>query len=412
MRGLQVLELLLFVTFIGLVLASSPRLGSTNPFQLYFFTWFSTIVAYYFSSESYFSVSSDFWLLMFFAKSIALLILIGAYVDSSRQPRPKKSEWAPVPRGKLILAAQVVVLLSMPLAYQRAVYLAAGNDVFTIAGYVSLRYAMTQEGISFGYAAYFSILSFVVSSITIYLYFRGAVSFYRLFLSVSISMFYLYLGTGRTFVLLFAILMILPLVRIRIVRFKGIVASLLLLSVAFVFVAMMTDKGVSADVGFSENLRSFFDIVRSYVVAPLLSFAQLAKSPASSSDLGLNTFRTFFAIAYALELSNTAPVVLIRDYVFVPDPMNVYTVYDAYFRDFSTFGICIPPIFLVGHWLLYRKSERTGGVWLFYYSASTYPLIMQFFQDQYFSLLSTWIQIAFWYWLLLAPSSNYKLKPT
>jgi oligosaccharide repeat unit polymerase len=106
-------------------------------------------------------------------------------------------------------------------------------------------------------------------------------------------------------------------------------------------------------------------------------------------------------LQYALGLSNIQPVALIKEFTYVPDLTNVYTVYEVYFRDFSYSGILIPPLFLVGHYWLYRKALLFGGVWIFYYSASVYPLVMQFFQDQYFSILSLWIQVAFWFWLIL-----------
>jgi oligosaccharide repeat unit polymerase len=131
-----------------------------------------------------------------------------------------------------------------------------------------------------------------------------------------------------------------------------------------------------------------------------LAFSQLFES-SPSPDWGVHTFRFFIALQYVLGISAITPKPLVREFDFVPDPTNVYTAYDVYFRDFAYFGILVPPTFLILHYWLYRKAMRLGGVWIFYYSASVYPLVMQFYQDQYFSLLSMWIQIIFWYWIFL-----------
>jgi oligosaccharide repeat unit polymerase len=172
----------------------------------------------------------------------------------------------------------------------------------------------------------------------------------------------------------------------------------------------MTGKGILIDEGLLENIDSLLENLRSYTIAPLLAFSKLVESN-PPLGWGENTFRFFIALQHSLGLSNIQPVALIKDYAYVPDSVNVYTVYEVYFRDFFYSGILIPPLYLVGHYWLYRKALLFGGVWIFYYSASVYPLVMQFFQDQYFSLLSLWIQIVFWYWLIIVlPKSRLWIR--
>jgi oligosaccharide repeat unit polymerase len=117
---------------------------------------------------------------------------------------------------------------------------------------------------------------------------------------------------------------------------------------------------------------------------------------------GANTFRFFYALLFKIGISDVKPQELIREYMYIPDPINVYTVYENYYLDYSYYGMIIPGIFLIVHYLLYAKARRKSGVWTFYYASSTYPLIMQFFQDQYFSLLSIWLQVIFWYYLFIS----------
>lgn len=399
------LECLMCLIFLGLVLASGRRIGFSNPFQIYFLIWFLIIFGYYLSRETFIEVSLEFLLLMFAAKALALSLLIGIYATPLFQVKSKQAIFIPEARDRRVWLAQILVLIALPLAYQQAIHLADGDSIFTVLGYVKLRLALTENGESFGLLDYFTSLAFVLSSIQIYSYLAKKTSFLRLTLSVLISLQYGYLGTGRTLFLLLIILMVTPLITVKIIRFRGMAISVLLTIFIFIFVATLTGKGISPDADFFENIASFLDNLRGYTIAPWLALSQFIKSW-SGMDFGLNTFRFFVSVLHASGLTNIAPIALIRDYEYIPDPTNVYTVYEAYFRDFWYFGIFIPPIFLIGHWWLYRKANRTGGVWVFYYSASIYPLVMQFFQDQYFSLLSMWIQFGFWYWFLLTPNNR------
>lgn len=394
------LELLLLITFVGLALASQRRMGLANPFQIYFLIWFLVFFGYYFSRNSYIKVQPEFLMLMLLAKSPPFLFLIVILKNPSIEAKLRNNHLIGLKNYNFIIIAQILVFLLLPFVYNKALLLSGDLDIFSVLGYIQLRTSMTEDGQGYGVLAYFSMLSYVVSSISVVLYATKEISILRLIISVVISLFYVYLGTGRTSVLLFMLLTFIPLVLLKIFKLKEILIFSLLVIVLFVFIASMTAKGISVNSGFLENINSFLENIRGYTVAPLLALSEFIDSN-FSIGLGENIFRTLFAFAYSLGFTDAPPIALIKDWVFVPDPTNVYTVYEAYLRDFLYVGIFIPPFFLLLHWWLYRRAMRVGGIWIFYYAASVYPLMMQFFQDQYFSLLSTWVQVGFWYWFFL-----------
>jgi oligosaccharide repeat unit polymerase len=215
-----------------------------------------------------------------------------------------------------------------------------------------------------------------------------------------VSLFYVYVSTGRTHLLLLLSLTLVPLIMLEVVRLRGLSIALLLTAATFVFIATMTAKGISLEADFLENAASLAENLRAYTVAPFVAMSELMQAD-RPIEWGANTFRFFISVLHALGVSDTPPPMLIRDYVFVPDPTNVYTVYDVYFRDFSYLGVFVPPSLLAVHWWLYDRARKVGGKWMFYYAASVYPLATQFFQDQYFSPLSIWIQIGLWFWIFL-----------
>lgn len=395
------LECLLLLLLTGLALASRPKMGLANPFQIYFFIWLAVFAGFYIQRESFISVSAEFLEFMMLTNAVALFLLAVSY---SRMSSGIGKEIGGVVASDLstplVTFAQVVAVIALYFVYKKAVLLAGGRDVFSVAGYVELRRSLTGGGGGFGYLSYVFLLAFVLASIQLQSYLDKSGGLITAVVSIATAILYAYFSTGRTFFLLLASMVIFPLVMRRVVRVRGLVVFALIVALFFMFVAMMTRKGITMDGTLFENAESFLLSLRSYTVAPVLALYSLFGSDIAL-DFGLNSFRFFVSLLHFLGLSEVPPADLIRGYVFVPDPTNVYTVYEVYFRDFGYVGLLVPPLFLVGHWWLYARSRQMGGIWVFWYSVSLYPLVMQFFQDQYFSLLSMWIQIFFWYWLLL-----------
>ena len=405
------LELLLLLTATGLALACDRRLGFGNPFQIYFLIWSLIFFAFYLFRETFVAVPMEYLLLMLTAKALVLLLLLVIRIEFSNQTGVNRHPSFNL-RTHLIAVAQVSVCFAAPFAYLRAKELAGGEDIFTVVGYITLRSEMTDGGGQIGFLAYFSILSYAVTSLTMLAYKKKAAGMLRLVFSSAVSLFYVYLSTGRTNLLLLFSLMLMPLILLEFVRVKSAIVALFFVGLIFTFVAAMTAKGISLEAGFSENAISLSENLRAYTVAPFLAMSELMQTE-RTAEWGANTFRFAISVMHALGVIEQPPAALIRDYVFVPDPTNVYTVYDVYFRDFSYLGIFIPPALLVFHWWLYRQGRKIGGRWVFYYAASVYPLAMQFFQDQYFSLLSIWIQVGLWFWIFVVPerSIHEELRP-
>jgi oligosaccharide repeat unit polymerase len=396
------LETLLIVTLAGFILSCLGKPGIGNPFKIYFLIWFIVILGYYLSRESYIRVSNEFFILLLSAKIFSFVIMSVVYLKPNVLQKFSKLPEINNDQDWAIFIGQIVVVSVLPFIYLKASAIAGSSDVFSMSGYIKLRLATTSGNDQFGIFKYFGILSFVISSLTIISYQNGKARSWRLVLTIFVSLFYIYLGTGRTYLLLLVCLAVIPSVLVGAIRMKGIVITAFLIGGFFIFVSGMAAKGISSNLDLSKNFQYFYEHIKDYTTGPLVAFSGLTTSD-NSPEWGQNSFRFLMSLQHALGISDASPVLLIREYTSIPDPINVYTVYETYFRDFSFFGIFIPPFFLIIHYWLYKKAIRYGNVWIFYYSASVYPLVMQFFQDQYLSLLSTWIQIAVWYWLFLKP---------
>jgi len=399
------LEVLIFLVLFGLAFSSQKKLGFANPFQIYFLVWFFTFTAYYLSRESLYEVSPEFWYLMLVAKCASLLILLIVHLTTpdnadvnSREEAIQVSSIGDRQK-RLLLSAQIVVIFVLPIVYNRAIVLSDGESLFSVLGFVKLRIGIADSG-GYGALAYVFVLSYVVTSVAFVSFFQKRIKLPWVIASFLTSLCYLYLTTGRTAILQFALMLFAPLVILKVIRLKGALVFAALVFSMFVLVAAMTSKGIAVGDSLSENLYLLAENLRGYTIAPMMALHHLIELDLKP-DWGQNVFRSLIAIGYALGISDLQPVSLVKEFVFVPDATNVYTVYGVYFRDFNLVGMIVPPLYLILHWLLYRKARRDGGVWIYYYAASVFPLVMQFFQDEYVSLLSTWLQIGFWHFIFV-----------
>lgn len=109
---------------------------------------------------------------------------------------------------------------------------------------------------------------------------------------------------------------------------------------------------------------------------------------------GANTFRTFLAIGDRLFGTNNAPPLIQQSISIGQGTMtNVYTFYHWYVSDFGlVYALFIQLLIGIIHGKIYREMTEYKLFGIYKYCIFLYPMIMQIFQDQYFSLLSNWIQ--------------------
>jgi len=109
--------------------------------------------------------------------------------------------------------------------------------------------------------------------------------------------------------------------------------------------------------------------------------------------LGSDTFRFLLAIWDSIAGTNYTPNI-VNDFIETGPTTNVYTFYDYYLRDFGVFyAILIQFLVAWIHGYFYKRLKVKKGLSTVYFCALlVYPLLMQFFQDQYASLMSLWVQ--------------------
>jgi oligosaccharide repeat unit polymerase len=206
---------------------------------------------------------------------------------------------------------------------------------------------------------------------------------------VSIALIYALLSTGRTYSLLLFCLIAGGLAISRKVNIvKLVLSGCLVFTAIFISVAFFLEKGI----GLGDNLLVEAGLaIKEYYLGGVTGLNDYLASP-HMLDMGENTFRTVMVVLNKFDEHIIAPP-LVKEFRSVPLWTNVYSVFRPYYQDFGWAGVIISQtIFGFVHSLTYYRALQNRAIWIYCYGLLLYPLVMQFFQDQYFSLLSTWVK--------------------
>lgn len=379
--------------------------------------WLAVATAFYFYQDHFIRVSSETFIMMFLG---VLFFSIGAFCSTLRhEPCRKRRTVLPssLPSDLAVKALFAVALLGLPAYIWKARTLAEEGPLsgrYFDLWYTNLRYAFSDPRVaeSMGPVKYFLGLGFFCAAtcLLVAIARRRRADLLLLLGAVATATVYVFMTTGRTavFHLVLTLLFIGLVTRQFPVKLASLAAFLLLAS-TFVLFAVVLRKGADPNLSVYDNLTLLFENFLSYLLGSIPAFDQILHSTPATG--GIMCLRFFYAVGKALGFNVYVPP-LAGSYVFVPQPVNVYTFYQPYYEDFRWLGALVAQL-AVGLWhgVLYRKAtvSQPEAVHVFLYGLFMYPLLVQFFQDQYVNLLSTWLQylaLAFVFFRLLRPRSE------
>ncbi|MEO9021710.1 MAG: O-antigen polymerase [Ginsengibacter sp.] len=293
-----------------------------------------------------------------------------------------------------------IIIIGLPFYIQAAyrVFLASNIDNF----FVGLRIELSYGDEDIGITKYLTSLSFVVFAINYYVLLRqkNKLNTWLVVISFIAALVYSIFATGRTyFFMILSIYLGINYLLNKKLLLKKYLWPLLIFILLFMSIGIIYNKGGNTEDTLIENLHSSSETTAVYLVSSLNAFDLELSKNVKAQYPGENTLLFFVKVLQRFEfLPNTKTGSLVSEFVFVPYPTNVYTFYSPYIRDFGKIYAWFM-IFLFGAlhtWLFYKALETKKLRYTLYYSFLLYPLFMSFFQDQYLSLLSTWLQFIFY----------------
>ena len=215
----------------------------------------------------------------------------------------------------------------------------------------------------------------------------------KMWVAMAVSLAYSVLATGRSFLFLFMTVILGILLIVRKIPVKRMLVVFAFMGLAiFILVGIYQHNLVSADQDFVASRDFFLESFRVYSLGTIPALDQALRAKAEL-QYGANTFRSVLAAVNRIGFRVDVPP-LVQEYAYVPYPINVYTVFHPYYRDFGYAGIAVAML-LIGyvHGMVYRKAATGRSFYVVIYAMLLFPLFMQFFQDQYFTLLATWVLV-------------------
>lgn len=343
-----------------------------------------------------FDYDSNSFLYLYFVVGL-IAFDIGHLLFSMGKKRPK---WTILSENrinhkliKIIMALEIIVILSYMLS---VIYFIRGNFVYNF--YYTIKLGSVNGSFQGSFLmGYFINFVIAFTALIIYIFVSSDnLKKNTLILQIILGFISVLLTLGRTSVVLFVIFNLSIFVIIRNLRNQKIIKYfLLLLTIGAVFFGWYNLLKYPYKIGDQGILNVAFEGIVVYLSGGLVAFEKWA-SGGIEYIYGLNMFRFFIAIlnkiGYEFNLMS-----LVNPYINIGDGKvtNVYTIYYFYVLDFGLiFGLFIQMIFGSIHGFLYRTIRYNKPIWVYFFSLSLYPLMMQFFQDQYISLTSTWIQLS------------------
>jgi oligosaccharide repeat unit polymerase len=377
--------------------------------------WFVVLAGYLMNKDKFNEVSDDLYLIVL---NGVLMFSIGGYLTTYKVRIPVlQTSDAPYTLTDSAYSRLLFwfPLLCLPLFLIRAYELGHGGPTDFLL--INIRHVLLTEGLEEGYGVlqYLVPISFLSSGLQLYRHLYHD-NWLRLGVSFTVAITYAVLSTGRGFVLLLLIMLAgITMITRKTDPLRGWGYFTMALCGALLFAGYMLQKGLHVQNDLSENVLALQQHFTAYLVGSLPAFDHYWHAD-QELEYGVNTFRSVLAGLQRIGLDVEVPP-LIQEMVYIPIEFNVYTIYLPYSKDYGAAGILLVQL-LFGAWHGYLFKKANGGTpfHVMLYALFLFPLVMQFFQDQYFSLLSMWLQfgslmVILFYRLRFWESRNWQCQP-
>lgn len=180
--------------------------------------------------------------------------------------------------------------------------------------------------------------------------------------------------------LVFFALMYIMLERQYVKMHTVVLLSLLMLGIFFGFNLMRS----GADFGES-NDDSIFDFIAMYVLSPPVAYSEI--SPEAKPMFGSHSLIVLLYYLNKFGLGNYEFFYGVQEFVFLPIPTNVYTIFQPFFLDFGQQGIAFFALIygILTGWIYRYKMNGTDMAKCAYLYFS-YILLLQFYQENLFTV--------------------------
>ena len=181
--------------------------------------------------------------------------------------------------------------------------------------------------------------------------------------------------------------------------------SILIYAGILVVVFYLFNLGRAEEGSKYQEEETLLDFIAMYVLSPPVAFCQLGQE--LTPQFGTNTFEKIYVFLERFGFSDIVVKEKLQEFVWVPIPTNVYTVFQPFFIDFGYKGVA----FFSGVYgclcgWLYRLYKNKNGIGCALYTYAVFALMLQFYQENFFHSLVFLLQFTFFVTLFTQKKIN------
>ena len=369
--------------FIGLWAVLYYRVKDIfSPWSMTLLIWIVIISGYLYIDHGLYKVTEQFSIAVFLW---CVFFCLSGYIVYKITPSYTGPEWAVNKKVVKFLALAAVFIT--PLALYKAISFALDS------GELNIMYAMRSQvvdddsGFSLGPLAYFEYVVYVLLFISADAQVKVNKKFFMFCMSIN---FIFFLVIMSKLILFIGFLSTLYLFYIH-ERIK--LRTIVILCLSFAALGLLFTQFRSATDGDTESTFTLMELLGMYIFSPIVAFCY--ENPAVSQYWGYETFRPVYHILEVLGYNNHGEFAVLRPYVYLPIPTNVYTVMAPFFNDFGYPGVAFFAAVEGGVFSWVYKKACTGHTLARnLYAYFVVVIALQFFDEHFFSGFSKIVQMS------------------
>lgn len=192
----------------------------------------------------------------------------------------------------------------------------------------------------------------------------------------------------------------------KVIRLRSIIFAGFIL-VSFFYIFNLQRAGEDSDYSKNETIADF---IAMYILSPPVALCQLM--PETTPQFGTNTFGTIYHFMIRFGVNDVVEKFKTQDFVLVPIPTNVYTIFQPFLIDFGYKGIAFFAALygIICGWL-YRLYKNHNSIGCCLYTFMIYVLVLQFYQENIFLSLATVVEFVIFVYLMTQQHIKFRFIP-
>ena len=387
---------ILFILIMGIMLAAFLffKIGDTfSPWTITTAVWLAIVVMFQFQGDLLYPLGDQFytclalWVPLFCASA-----LITYHVLPKSNADAGTIAQSPPISTVVFNTLYVISMVITPLYLYKIIQVVTMFDTADMLSNIRLLAVYGDE--SYGFLNYSYVMNQVLIVVGLWRYPKIPLWQLLTIIMAGLMSAFAIMEKGMLFFLFLSVLFVLY--EKGVIKVRSIILSLA--TIVLLFFIINSARSFTEDADPNDAI-PFLDFFAIYVLSPSVAFEQVTED--LTPQFGSHTFATLYLFLNRFggdyELNSK-----LQEFVWVPLPTNVFTVFQPFFEDFKYRGVAFFAVFygFFSGWC-YRLMRNGSGVGKCLYVYVVYVLVLQFFQENVMMSLVPVMQFIFFVVLIM-----------